>query len=104
MCFVSTWPLWQTQLRAPLMVFGISTYSNGALNPPRIVASAVAGVGVETVVPPLSTPPAVYGGRQKNTDHQACTAHASNSQRNNNSSPNHFHQHHCDYRCDCFAI
>src|SRR5258706_8431974 len=61
------------------MVFGISTYSNGALNPPRIVASAVAGVGVETVVPPLPTPPAVYGGRQKNInhpDHRACTAHA----------------------------
>src|SRR5258706_16438665 len=59
----------------------ISTYSNGALNPPRIVASAVAGVGVETVVPPLPTPPAVYSiirlrGRQKNTDHRACTAHA----------------------------
>ena len=46
----------------------ISTYSNGALNPPRIVASAtysrghasVAGVGVETAVPSLPTPPAVY--------------------------------------------
>jgi len=61
------------------MVFGISTYSNGALNPPRIVASAVAGVGVETVVPPLPTPPAVYGGRQKNTDHRSCTAHAHTS-------------------------
>ena len=45
-----------------------SKYSNGALNPPRIVASAthsrgpvpVAGVGVETVVRPLPTPVAVY--------------------------------------------
>ena len=46
----------------------ISTHSNGESNLPRIVASAthsrgdvsVAGVGVETVVPPLPTPPTVY--------------------------------------------
>src|SRR5258706_16415344 len=81
-CFVSTCPLWQTQYCASLIF-------QCALNPPRIIAPAthsrghvsVAGVGVETVIPPLPTPPAVYsiicyGGRQKKADHRACTVRA----------------------------
>ena len=57
----------------------ISTYSNGALSPPRVVASAVASVGVETVVPPLPTSPAVYPiiclrRAIEKHDHRACTA------------------------------
>ncbi len=96
----------------------ISTYSSGALNPPRIVASAthsrghvpVAGVDVETIVPPLPTPPAVYSitagdRKRKKADRRAraacgARANASNSQLNSNSSPNHFHQHHCECCCD----
>jgi len=46
----------------------ISTYSNGALNPPRIVASA--GVGVETVVPPLPTPPSIVCLRRAIENHK----------------------------------
>ena len=89
----------------------ISTYSNGALNPPRVVASAVASVGVETVVPPPPTPPAVYSIiclRRATEKHRSLSmygAHArvSNTQRNSNSNSNlnHFHQHHCECRCDC---
>ena len=94
----------------------ISTYSNGALNPPRIVASttysrgnvSVAGVGVETVVPPLPTPPAVYSiiclrqttEKVRSPSTHGARTHASDSQLNINSSPNHFHQHHCECCCD----
>src|SRR5258706_2578720 len=75
----------------------ISTYSNGALNPPRIVASAVGGVGVETVVPPLPTPPAVYSIirlRRAAEKHKAphmyrARAHARQSPTHNNSQPPH---------------
>ena len=91
----------------------ISTYSNGALNPPRVVASAVASVGVETVVPPLPTLPAVYPiiylrpaiEKHRSPNMYGAHAHASNTQRNSNSNsnsnPNHFHQHHCECRWDC---
>ena len=87
----------------------ISTYSNGALNSPSIVASAVAGVGAETVVPPLPTPPAVYSivcprraiEKHRSPSMYGAQAHASSMQRNSNSSPNHFRQHHCECRCDC---
>ena len=78
----------------------ISTYSNGALNPPRIVASAtcsrgrvcVTGVGIETVVPPLPTPPAVYlstsnDRKSRPPSTHGARAHTNNSQRNSNSSP-----------------
>ena len=65
-CSILTCPLRQTQSYA--FSHFISPYSNDALSPPRIVASAthsrghvsVVGVGVETVVPPLPTPAAVY--------------------------------------------
>src|SRR5258706_4044036 len=99
----------------------MSTYSNSALNPPRIVASptysrgpvSVAGVGVETVVPPLPTPPAVYSiiclrGRQRKADRRVRTAraHASNSQlnRNRNRNRNHFHRHHCECCCNFHPV
>ena len=82
---------------------------NGALNPPCIVASAVAGAGVETVVPPLPTPPAVYSiicPRRETEKHRSPSmygahAHARNTQRNSNGGPNHFRQHHREFRCNC---
>ncbi len=97
----------------------ISTYSNGALNPPRIVASAthsrgyvsVAGVGVEIVVPPLPTPPAVYSiiflrwttdiGRSPST-YRARTRQQHPAQQQQH--PDHFHQHHCECCCDSHPV
>ena len=87
----------------------ISTYSNSALNPPHIAAFAVTGVGVETVVPPLPTPPAVCSiicpwqatEKHRSPSMYGAHAHASSTQRNSDSSPNHFHRHHCECLCDC---
>ena len=94
----------------------ISTYSNGALNPPRIVASAthsrghvsVTGVGIEPSSPlsqhrPLST---VYVERQERqiTEHVRRPRTYQQLAAQQHQQPNHFHQHYCECCCDFHPV
>src|SRR5258706_12736728 len=78
MCFVSTCPLWQTQYYV-LIVFRhipMARRIHLVSSPPLSEVSVLKPLFPLSQHRPLSTQSYVYGGRQKNTNHRACTAHA----------------------------